>query len=108
MSGFLVTVGVFTRVWGVLTAFVFTKLLLLDFGWDEIPHIYPVAALLVLVFSNRLTSEADPIEARDEAAWRRGEHLRRVAIVGGSTLITAVLVIFPLLYLISFFDRSGL
>jgi len=108
MSGFMVTVGIFTRVWGTIMVLMFTKLLLVDFGWDEIPHIYPIAALLTVVFSNQLTSEADPIEALDEAAWRAGKYLKRVAIIGGSTLISALLVIFPLLYLISFFDRSGL
>jgi hypothetical protein len=89
-------------------AFMFTKLLLVDFGWDEIPHIYPVAALLAVLFSNQLTSEADPIEALDEAAWRRGNYFRRLALIGGSAIVSALLVVFPLLYLISFFDRSRL
>jgi hypothetical protein len=108
MSGFMVTVGIFTRVWGAIMVFMFTKLLVVDFGWDEIPHIYPIAALLTVIFSNQLTSEADPIEALDEAAWRAGQYFRRLAIIGGSTFISAVLVIFPLLYIISFFDRSAL
>jgi len=108
MSGFMVTVGIFTRVWGTIMAFMFTKLMLVDFGWDEIPHIYPIAALLAVVFSSQLTSEADPIEALDEAAWRQGHYFRRLVIVGGSAIVSAALVIFPLLYLISFFDRSGL
>ena len=108
MSGFMVTVGVFTRIWGAIMAFMFTKLLLLDFGWDEIPHLYPICALLTVIFSNQLTSEADPIEALDEAAWRAGHRVRRVALVGGSAALGAFLVIFPLLYFISFFDRSAL
>jgi len=108
MSGFMMTVGIFTRVWGAIMVFMFTKLLLVDFGWDEIPHIYPISALLTVIFSNQLSSETAPIEALDEAAWRAGHHVRRLAIIGGSTIVAAILVVFPLLYFISFFDRSGL
>lgn len=108
MSGFLVMIGVFTRIWATIMAFMFTKLMLVDFGWDEIPHIYPIAAMLVVVFSNNLTSEVDPIERMDLAAWRAGKPLKRVAIIGSTAVVSAVLIIFPLLYLISFFDRSAM
>ncbi len=79
MSGFMVMIGVFSRVWTSIMAFMFTKLMLVDFGWDEIPHIYPIAAMLVVIFSNRLTSEVDPIEKMDLAAWRAGRPLKRFA-----------------------------
>jgi uncharacterized membrane protein YphA (DoxX/SURF4 family) len=108
MSGFLVMIGVFSRVWTTIMAFMFTKLMLVDFGWDEIPHIYPIAAMLVVIFSNQLTSEVDPIERLDEDAWRAGKTFKRVAIIGVTAVVSAILIVFPLLYVISFFDRSAM
>lgn len=108
MSGFLVMIGVFSRVWTSIMAFMFTKLMLVDFGWDEIPHIYPIAAMLVVIFSNQLTSEVDPIERLEEDAWRAGKTLKRFAIIGTTAVISAILIVFPLLYIISFFDRSAM
>ena len=108
MSGFLVMIGVFTRVWATIMAFMFTKLLFGVFGWHEIPHVYPVAALLTVIFSNRLTSEVDPIERLDEDAWRAGKPMKRVAIVGVTAVVSAVVIVFPILYIMSFYDRSGL
>jgi hypothetical protein len=108
MSGFLVMIGVFSRVWTSIMAFMFTKLMLVDFGWDEIPHIYPIAAMLVVIFSNQLTSEVDPIERIEEDAWRAGKTLTRVAIIGTTAVVSAILIVFPLLYIISFFDRSAM
>ncbi|MDB4937387.1 MAG: hypothetical protein JWP87_4359 [Labilithrix sp.] len=108
MSGFLVMIGVFSRVWTSIMAFMFTKLMLVDFGWDEIPHIYPIAAMLVVIFSNQLTSEVDPIERKDEEAWRAGKPMKRFAIIASTAVISAIVIVFPLLYIISFFDRSGM
>jgi len=108
MSGFLVMIGVFSRVWTTIMAFMFTKLMLVDFGWDEIPHIYPISAMLVVIFSNQLTSEVDPIERMDEEAWRAGKNAKRVAIIGVTAVVSAILIVFPLLYIISFFDRSAM
>lgn len=108
MSGFMVMIGVFTRLWATIMAFMFTKLMLVDFGWDEIPHIYPIAAMLVVIFSNSLTSEVDAIEKMDLEAWRAGKPLKRFAIVGTTALVGSVLVILPLLYLISFIDRRAM
>jgi uncharacterized membrane protein YphA (DoxX/SURF4 family) len=108
MSGFLVMIGVFSRVWTSIMAFMFTKLMLVDFGWDEIPHIYPIAAMLVVIFSNQLTSEVDPIERMDEDAWRAGKTAKRVVIIASTAAISAILIVFPLLYLISFIDRSAM
>ena len=108
MSGFLVMIGVFSRVWTSIMAFMFTKLMLVDFGWDEIPHIYPIAAMLVVIFSNHLTSEVDPIERMDEDAWRAGNTAKRVGIIGVTAVVSAIMIVFPLLYIISFFDRSAM
>src|SRR5215471_1067925 len=44
LSGFMLMMGVFTRVWGSLMLWVLVKLMLVNFGWEEIPHIYPIAA----------------------------------------------------------------
>jgi uncharacterized membrane protein YphA (DoxX/SURF4 family) len=108
MSGFLVMIGVFSRVWTSIMAFMFTKLMLVDFGWDEIPHIYPIAAMLVVIFSNQLTSEVDPIERMDEDAWRAGKTGKRIAIIGATAVFSAIMIVFPLLYIISFFDRTAM
>jgi len=108
LSGFLVMVGVFTRLWALLMIFVFTKLLLVDFGWDEIPHIYPIGALAAVMFSNKLRSEVWRFEDWKEHARRRGLLAKQVIAVGLPALGIACLVVFPLLYLISFFDRSNL
>lgn len=108
MSGFLVMIGLFTRVWATIMAFMFTKLLIVDFGWDEIPHIYPVAALLTVIFSNKLTSEVDPVEAKVEHAWREGQTGKRFGLIAATAIVTVTLVIFPLLYAITFIDRSAL
>jgi hypothetical protein len=108
LSGFLVMVGVFTRLWSLLMIFVFTKLLLVDFGWDEIPHIYPIGALAAVMFSNKLRSEVWRFEDWKEHARRRGLLAKQVMAVGLPAVGIACLVVFPLLYLISFFDRSNL
>jgi uncharacterized membrane protein YphA (DoxX/SURF4 family) len=63
LSGFLLMIGVFTRLWSLLMFLVMTKLMLIDFGWAEIPHIYLIGALLVVIFSNKLTNELSRFEA---------------------------------------------
>jgi hypothetical protein len=108
MSGFLLMMGVFSRIWGSITAFMFIKLMLVDFGWAEIPHIYPIAALLVIVSSNRLSSDLGPIERAERRLGRSGKSFRRGALVVGAVLLVAFLVIYPLLYYTTFLDRSNL
>jgi uncharacterized membrane protein YphA (DoxX/SURF4 family) len=46
LSGFMLMVGVFTRVWGSMMIWVLAKLMLVNFGFKEIPHIYPIAATM--------------------------------------------------------------
>jgi hypothetical protein len=108
LSGFMLMVGVFTRLWAGIMIFVFTKLMLVDFGWDEIPHIYPIGALAAVMFSNRLRSEFHRVEDWKDHARREGKLMKQVVAVGAPALVIAIAVIFPLLYLISFFDRSHL
>src|ERR1700731_1580553 len=77
LSGFMLMMGIFTRVWGTLMLWVFTKLMLVDFGWDEIPHIYPIAATLAVVFSNKARSEFSIIEEIQRKAGREGRSVFR-------------------------------
>ncbi len=108
MSGFLLMTGVFTRVWGAIMIFLFTKLMLVDFGWEEIPHIYPIGALLAVVLSNKLTSSFTPIERRRERAGRDEQPVVQASVVTGASVLIGFLVVFPILYLLTFLDRSSL
>ena len=108
MSGFLLMIGVFSRIWAAIMAFMFTKLMLLDFGWDEIPHIYPIAGMLVIIFSNTLSSEIDPIEEVEERFSHKGQRFKQAGLIAGTSLLTAFLLIYPLLYYTTFLDRSHL
>jgi uncharacterized membrane protein YphA (DoxX/SURF4 family) len=108
LSGFLLMIGVFTRLWSLLMLFVMTKLMLIDFGWAEIPHIYLIGALLVVIFSNKLTNELSPFESGQKEAHRRGDTLQRLALMIVPPVVLAILVVFPLLELLTHSDRSGL
>jgi uncharacterized membrane protein YphA (DoxX/SURF4 family) len=108
LSGFLLMIGVFTRLWSLLMLFVMTKLMLIDFGWAEIPHIYLIGALLVVIFSNKLTNELSRFEAGQAEAHRRGDMLKRLALMVVPPVVLAILVVFPILELLTHSDRSGL
>ncbi len=108
LSGFMLMMGVFTRVWGVLMLWVFTKLMLVDFGWEEIPHIYPIAATLAVVFSNRVGSEFAFIERLQQKARREGRTIFRLAAVTAASFTISVLAVYVLLYLLTFTNRSNL
>lgn len=105
MSGFMIMMGVFTRVWGTIMIVMFTKLTLVDFGWDEIPHIYPIGAALAVVTSNHLRSEFGLVE-KIERAMRSGAPVRRFSLVAVSAATIAFLAVMPVLYLLTFTDRS--
>jgi uncharacterized membrane protein YphA (DoxX/SURF4 family) len=108
LSGFLLMIGVFTRLWSLLMLFVMTKLMLIDFGWAEIPHIYLIGALLVVIFSNKLTNELSRFEAGQTEAHRRGDMLKRLALMVVPPVVLAILVVFPILELLTHSDRTGL
>jgi hypothetical protein len=108
LSGFMLMTGTFSRVWGAITAVIFTKLMLVDFGWNEIPHLFPIGALTAITFNNRLKAELDPIEALADRADRDGKTLKRAAIIGGTALGLGVVLIFPILFALTFIDRSNL
>ena len=107
MSGFMMMMGVFTRLWGTIMIIMFTKLTLVDFGWDEIPHMYPIGAALAVVTSNHLHSEFGIVE-KIERAWRGGAPAKRYAMVAVSAAVIALLAVMPILYLLTFTDRSYL
>ena len=108
LSGFMLMTGTFSRVWGGIMAAVFTKLMLVDFGWNEIPHLFPIGALTAIAFNSRLKSELDPIEGIEQRAGRDGKDLTQVAIIGGTALGLAAVVVFPLLFALTFADRGNL
>jgi len=105
MSGFMIMMGVFTRVWGTIMIIMFTKLTLVDFGWDEIPHIYPIGAALAVVTSNHLRSEFGIVE-KLERSLRSGSPVRKWALVGASAAVIAFVAVMPMLYFLTFTNRS--
>jgi uncharacterized membrane protein YphA (DoxX/SURF4 family) len=107
MSGFMLMTGIFTRFWCCMMLWVFTKLMLVDFGWDEIPHIYPIGALLAVMTSNDLRTEFDLVE-KLERAMRGHRPLRRFALVAVSSVVIAAVAVLPILWGLTFSDRSML
>ena len=107
MSGFMVMMGVFTRLWATIMCVMFTKLMLVDFGWDEIPHIYPIGCALAVITSNYLRSEFNPLE-RIERLMRRGSPVKRFVLMGAFAVGIALLAVMPMLYFLTFTDRSML
>jgi uncharacterized membrane protein YphA (DoxX/SURF4 family) len=107
LSGFMLMTGILSRFWCCMMLWVFTKLMLVDFGWDEIPHIYPIAALLAVLTSNELRTEFDLVQ-KVERGLRGDRPLRRVALVAVSSVVIAVAAIFPMLWGLTFADRSML
>ena len=107
MSGFMLMTGIFTRFWACVMLWVFTKLMLVDFGWDEIPHIFPISALLAVLTSNDLRTEFDVVQ-KTERALRGERPLRRFALVAVSSAVIAAAAILPLLWGLTFSDRAML
>ena len=103
LSGFLVMVGVFSRAWSLQLVYVFTKLMVVDFGWPEIPHLYPIGAFLLLAFSNHLSNDLDggPLAVLSRR-WQRP----RWGLAVSAAL--AWLMIFPLLYALTLTQRPFL
>ncbi len=107
LSGFMLMAGFFTRFWCLMMLWIFTKLMIVDFGWPEIPHIYPIAALLAVMTSNHLRIEFDLVQ-RMERALRGDRPLRRFAVVGVSSVVIAAVAVLPILWGLTFTDRSML
>ena len=106
MSGFMLMTGVFTRVWCTMMLWVFTKLMLVDFGWDEIPHIYPIGALLAVLTSNHLGSEFAFVQRKEREMRMAAPLVKRVALVAAAAVAIAFLAVIPMLYFLTFTDRS--
>ena len=108
MTGFLLMAGAFCRVWCLLLVFMFTKLMVVDFGWAEIPHLYYIGLFLVLLFSNQLTDEFAGIDAQTARAAREGKSRRMLLIALGSASFFAALVVFSGLYVLTRFPHPAL
>jgi uncharacterized membrane protein YphA (DoxX/SURF4 family) len=108
LSGFLLMIGVFSRIWASIMTFMFIKLMLVDFGFAEIPHIYPIGAMMTVITSNNLQSNLIRIEERNEQLALAGKRGGLLAGVVGSAIAVAALVIFPIVYLFFYLDRSKL
>ena len=105
LTGFLIMVGVWCRLWCVMMVYVFTKLMLVDFGWAEIPHLYPIGAFLVVMFSNHLSNEFYKIDALEEYEARQGKTGREILVAAVASIVTAVVVIFPMLYFLTMVEH---
>jgi uncharacterized membrane protein YphA (DoxX/SURF4 family) len=101
VTGFLIMVGVWNRLWCVMMVYVFTKLMLIDFGWAEIPHLYPIGAFLAVVFSNHLSNEFYRLEELEEYEERLGKTGAEVGIAAVSSVLIALVVIFPMLFFLT-------
>jgi uncharacterized membrane protein YphA (DoxX/SURF4 family) len=102
MTGFLFMVGVFSRIWSLAMVYVFTKLMVVDFGWAEIPHIYPISALLAVLFSNNLTNEFYQVDAMGKPAGEKGRtDARYVGFAFALAIGAAAAIIWPMLMLLT-------
>ena len=72
LTGVILALGWFQRVMTLVVAGVFTKLMVLDFGWPEIPHLYPISVLLIICFSR-------PTHAQSGQRRRRHENVTALA-----------------------------
>jgi uncharacterized membrane protein YphA (DoxX/SURF4 family) len=107
LSGFMLMAGFFTRFWCLMMLWIFTKLMLVDFGWAEIPHIYPIGALLAVLTSNHLRTEFEFVQ-RKERLLRGGRPLPRFAIVAIASVVIAAVAVLPILWGLTFTDRQAL
>ena len=105
-SGFMVMAGVFTRVWGTLMIIVFTKLMVVDFGYAEIPHIYPIGALLCVLFANHHKADFGiaKLEERVDHWRRQGKPFKQLIAIGVPAFIIAFLVMVPMVWGMTFFE----
>jgi uncharacterized membrane protein YphA (DoxX/SURF4 family) len=108
MTGFLVMVGVWNRIWCAMMVYVFTKLMLVDFGFAEIPHLYPIGAFLAVVFSNHLSNEFYRIDVLEAYEARQGKTGREMAVAAISAAVISALVIFPLLIFLTMVKHPNL
>ena len=101
VTGFLLMTGVFCRVWCLLLIGLFTKLMVVDFGWAELPHLYFIGLFLVLLCSNSLTDEFGWLESRTAQDARKGRLGWRLLMALGAAAVIALLVVYPGLYVLT-------
>jgi len=101
LTGFLIMVGVFNRIWCTMMVYVFSKLMLIDFGWAEIPHLYPIGAFMVVALSNHHTNEFYRLDKLEEYEERQGKTKMELLIAAAASVAIAVVVIFPMLYFLT-------
>lgn len=101
LTGFLLMMGVFSRVWCLIMVYLFSKLMIVDFGWNEIPHLYPIGAFLVVCFSNTLSDEFYRIESREEKYEREGKTFLEIVSSLIAAILIAALVVFPALWFLT-------
>jgi len=102
MTGFLVMVGMFSRVWCLMMVYLFSKLMLVNFGFDEIPHLYPIGAFLVVLTSNNLSNWFTVVDKRAEAVTRTGKNIPLHFILSFFLAASlAILAVFPWLALLT-------
>ena len=97
-------IGAFCRFWALQMVYVFTKLMLVDFGWAEIVHLYPIAAFLLIIFSNNLSGEFFGEGHPDgTAAVRiaRRRPSRSYAKLFAVSILLTLGAVFPVLYLLT-------
>src|SRR5260370_1792575 len=108
LSGFMLMMGIFTRIWASMMLWVLAKLMLVNFGWDQIPHISPIAGTLAVIFSNKISSEFSFVERFQRKAGREGQTTFRFAGVLAASLIISTLTAHTLLYALTFVNRTTL
>jgi uncharacterized membrane protein YphA (DoxX/SURF4 family) len=102
MTGFLIMTGVFSRVWCAMMVYLFTKLLVVDFGWPEIPHLYPVAAFAVVALSNSLSNWFYRVDERGDILAQKGKLGWSYIFASlGLAILIAGLTVYPMLYLLT-------
>ena len=102
MTGFLVMVGMFSRVWCLMMVYLFSKLMIVNFGFDEIPHLYPIGAFLVVLSSSNLSNAFEIVDKRADLVTRTKKGIP-MHIVLSFVLATclATLAIYPMLWLLT-------
>ena len=101
LTGFLLMVGVFCRVWCLMMVYVFTKLMVMDFGWAEIPHLYPIGAFLVVLFSNNLSSEFGRLQANVSHAVQAKQTDVAVTRAIVAAIFWSFMAVMPILWLLT-------
>lgn len=101
LAGVLVLLGSFNRLWCAMMVYIFSKLLLVDFGWAEIPHLYPISAFLAVTFSNNLSDEFYRIEQMETSKARQGKTGLQILIALVASVALAALAVFPILYFLT-------